>query len=113
MLAWKIAPALAMGNTVVLKPAETTSVTAMKFAEILQEAELPDGVVNFVSGFGDTGAAVMGHPTASKIAFTGSTEVGKRIMRQVAGTDKKMTMELGGKAANIVFEDSPIDAAVN
>ncbi len=113
MLAWKIAPALAMGNTVVLKPAETTSVTAMKFAEILQEAELPDGVVNFVSGFGDTGAAVMGHPIASKIAFTGSTEVGKRIMRQVAGTDKKMTMELGGKAANIVFEDSPIDAAVN
>lgn len=113
MLAWKIAPALAMGNTVVLKPAETTSVTAMKFAEILQEAELPDGVVNFVTGFGETGAAVMGHPTASKIAFTGSTEVGKRIMRQVAGTDKKMTMELGGKAANIVFEDSPIDAAVN
>lgn len=113
MLAWKIAPALAMGNTVVLKPAETTSVTAMKFAEILQEAELPDGVVNFVTGFGATGAEVMGHPVASKIAFTGSTEVGKRIMRQVAGTDKKMTMELGGKAANIVFEDSPIDAAVN
>ncbi|MBA3657302.1 MAG: aldehyde dehydrogenase family protein [Gemmatimonadaceae bacterium] len=113
MLAWKIAPALAMGNTVVLKPAETTSVTAMKFAEILQEAELPEGVVNFVTGFGDTGAAVMGHPIAAKIAFTGSTEVGKRIMRQVAGTDKKMTMELGGKAANIVFEDSPIDAAVN
>ena len=113
MLAWKLAPALSMGNTVVLKPAETTSVTAMKFAEILQEAELPDGVVNFVTGFGETGAAVMGHPVASKIAFTGSTEVGKRIMRQVAGTDKKMTMELGGKAANIVFEDSPIDAAVN
>jgi aldehyde dehydrogenase (NAD+) len=113
MLAWKIAPALAMGNTVVLKPAETTSVTAMKFAEILQEAELPEGVVNFVTGFGATGAEVMGHPIASKIAFTGSTEVGKRIMRQVAGTDKKMTMELGGKAANIVFEDSPIDAAVN
>jgi aldehyde dehydrogenase (NAD+) len=113
MLAWKIAPALAMGNTVVLKPAETTSVTAMKFAEILQEAELPDGVVNFVTGAGETGAAVMGHPTAAKIAFTGSTDVGKRIMRQVAGSDKKMTMELGGKAANIVFEDSPIDAAVN
>lgn len=113
MLSWKIAPALAMGNTVVLKPAETTSITAMKFAEILQEAELPDGVVNFVTGAGETGAAVMGHPIASKIAFTGSTEVGKRIMRQVAGTDKKMTMELGGKAANIVFEDSPIDAAVN
>jgi aldehyde dehydrogenase (NAD+) len=113
MLAWKIAPALAMGNTVVLKPAETTSVTAMKFAEILLEAELPDGVVNFVTGAGETGAAVMGHPTAAKIAFTGSTDVGKRIMRQVAGSDKKMTMELGGKAANIVFEDSPIDAAVN
>lgn len=113
MLSWKIAPALAMGNTVVLKPAETTSVTAMKFAEILQEAELPEGVVNFVTGAGETGAAVMGHQLASKIAFTGSTEVGKRIMRQIAGTDKKMTMELGGKAANIVFEDSPIDAAVN
>jgi aldehyde dehydrogenase (NAD+) len=112
MLAWKIAPALAMGNTVVLKPAETTSVTAMKFAELLLEAELPAGVVNIVSGAGETGAAVVGHPTAAKIAFTGSTEVGKIIMRQLAGSDKKLTLELGGKAANIVFDDSPIDQAV-
>jgi aldehyde dehydrogenase (NAD+) len=112
MLAWKIAPALAMGNTVVLKPAETTSVTAMKFAELIQDAGLPPGVVNFVTGFGETGAAVMGHPTAAKVAFTGSTEVGKIIMRSLAGTDKKMTMELGGKAANIVFDDAPIDQAV-
>src|ERR1044071_8828063 len=102
MLAWKLAPALAMGNTVVLKPAETTSVSALKFAELLNEADLPPGVVNFAPGAGQTGAAVMGHPVAAKVAFTGSTEVGKRIMRQVAGTDKKMTMELGGKAANIV-----------
>ncbi|HMI43965.1 MAG TPA: aldehyde dehydrogenase family protein, partial [Gemmatimonadaceae bacterium] len=112
MLAWKIAPALAMGNTVVLKPAETTSVTAMKFAELLLEAELPAGVVNIVTGAGETGAAVVTHPTAAKIAFTGSTEVGKIIMRQLAGTDKKLTLELGGKAANIVFDDSPIDQAV-
>jgi aldehyde dehydrogenase (NAD+) len=112
MLAWKIAPALAMGNTVVLKPAETTSVTALKFAELLLEAELPPGVVNFVCGAGETGAAVVGHHTAAKIAFTGSTEVGKLIMRQLAGTDKKLTLELGGKAANIVFDDSPIDQAV-
>jgi len=112
MLAWKIAPALAMGNTVVLKPAETTSVTAMKFAELLLEAELPPGVVNIVSGAGETGAAVVGHPIAAKIAFTGSTEVGKVIMRQLAGTDKKLTLELGGKAANIVFDDSPVDQAV-
>ena len=112
MLAWKIAPALAMGNTVVLKPAETTSVTAMKFAELLLEAELPAGVVNIVSGAGETGAAVVGHPIAAKIAFTGSTEVGKIIMRQLAGADKKLTLELGGKAANIVFDDSPIDQAV-
>ena len=112
MLAWKIAPALAMGNTVVLKPAETTSVTAMKFAELLLEAELPAGVVNIVTGAGETGAAVVGHPAAAKIAFTGSTEVGKIIMRQLAGTDKKLTLELGGKAANIVFDDSPIDQAV-
>lgn len=112
MLAWKIAPALAMGNTVVLKPAETTSVTAMKFAELLQEAELPAGVVNIVCGAGETGAAVVNHPTAAKIAFTGSTEVGKVIMRQLAGTDKKLTLELGGKAANIVFDDSPVDQAV-
>jgi aldehyde dehydrogenase (NAD+) len=112
MLAWKIAPALAVGNTVVLKPAETTSVTAMKFAELLLEAELPPGVVNIVCGAGDTGAAVVTHPTAAKIAFTGSTEVGKIIMRQLAGTDKKLTLELGGKAANIVFDDSPVDQAV-
>jgi aldehyde dehydrogenase (NAD+) len=112
MLAWKIAPALAVGNTVVLKPAETTSVTALKLAELLQEAELPPGVVNLVCGAGETGAAVVNHPTAAKIAFTGSTEVGKIIMRQLAGTDKRLTLELGGKAANIVFDDSPVDQAV-
>ncbi len=112
MLAWKLAPALAMGNCVVLKPAETTSITALKLAEILQDAELPPGVVNFVTGAGETGAAVMGHPSAAKVAFTGSTEVGKAIMRQLAGTDRKMTMELGGKAANIVFDDAPLSQAV-
>jgi aldehyde dehydrogenase (NAD+) len=112
MLAWKLAPALAMGNCVVLKPAETTSITALKLAEILQDAGLPPGVVNFVTGAGETGAAVMGNPGAAKVAFTGSTEVGKAIMRQLAGTDRKMTMELGGKAANIVFDDAPIDQAV-
>jgi aldehyde dehydrogenase (NAD+) len=112
MLAWKLAPALAMGNCVVLKPAETTSITALKLAELLQDAGLPPGVVNFVTGAGETGALVMGHPLAAKVAFTGSTEVGKAIMRQLAGTDRKMTMELGGKAANIVFDDAPIDQAV-
>jgi aldehyde dehydrogenase (NAD+) len=112
MLAWKLAPALAMGNCVVLKPAETTSITALKLAEILQDAGLPPGVVNFVTGAGETGAAVMGHPGAAKVAFTGSTEVGKAIMRQLAGTDRRMTMELGGKAANIVFDDAPVDQAV-
>ncbi len=112
MLAWKIAPALAMGNCVVLKPAETTSITALKFAEILQDAGLPPGVVNFVTGAGATGAAVMAHPLAAKVAFTGSTEVGKIIMRSLAGSGKKMTMELGGKAANIVFDDAPLDQAV-
>jgi aldehyde dehydrogenase (NAD+) len=112
MLAWKLAPALAMGNCVVLKPAETTSITALKLAGILIDAGLPPGVVNFVTGAGETGAAVMGHPGAAKVAFTGSTEVGKAIMRQLAGTDRKMTMELGGKAANIVFDDAPIDQAV-
>mgnify|MGYP000107537149 CR=1 FL=1 len=112
MLAWKIAPALAAGNCVVLKPAETTSVTALKFAEILQDAGLPPGVVNFVTGAGETGAAIMNHPIPAKVAFTGSTEVGKVIMRSLAGTEKKMTMELGGKAANIVFDDAPIDQAV-
>jgi aldehyde dehydrogenase (NAD+) len=112
MLAWKIAPALAMGNCVVLKPAETTSITCLKLAEILQDAGLPPGVVNFVSGAGETGAAVMAHPAAAKVAFTGSTEVGKIIMRSLAGTEKKMTMELGGKAANIIFDDAPLDQAV-
>lgn len=112
MLAWKLAPALAMGNTVVIKPAETTSITALKLAEILQEAELPPGVVNIVTGAGDTGAAVVAHPLAKKIAFTGSTEVGKDIMRSLAGTDKKLTLELGGKAANIIFDDAPLDQAV-
>lgn len=112
MLAWKIAPALATGNCVVLKPAETSSVTALKFAELLQEAGLPNGVVNIVTGAGETGAAVVGHPAARKIAFTGSTEVGKIIMRQLAERGTRMTMELGGKAANIVFEDAPIDQAV-
>jgi aldehyde dehydrogenase (NAD+) len=112
MLAWKLAPALAMGNCIVIKPAETTSITALKLAEIIQDAGLPPGVVNIVTGFGDTGAAVMSHPLAAKVAFTGSTEVGKIIMRSLAGTEKKMTMELGGKAANIVFDDAPLDQAV-
>ncbi len=112
MLAWKIAPALATGNTVVLKPAETTSVTALKFAGILQDAGLPPGVVNIVTGPGETGAAVARHPAAAKIAFTGSTEVGKQIQRALAGTGKKLSLELGGKAANIVFEDAPLDQAV-
>jgi aldehyde dehydrogenase (NAD+) len=112
MLAWKLAPALALGNTVVLKPAETTSLTALKFAQLVQDAGLPPGVVNIVTGFGDTGAAVVAHPAAAKVAFTGSTEVGKVIMRALAGTDKRMTMELGGKAANIVFDDAPLDQAV-
>ncbi len=112
MLAWKLAPALAAGNCVVIKPAETTSITALKLCEIFQEAGLPPGVVNVVTGAGETGAAVMTHPLASKVAFTGSTEVGKAIMRSLAGTGKKMTMELGGKAANIVFEDAPLGQAV-
>ena len=112
MCAWKLAPAIAMGNTVVLKPAETTSITALKLAEIFQDAGLPPGVVNFVTGAGDVGAAVLNHPTPAKIAFTGSTEVGKIIMRSLAGSDKKMTMELGGKAANIIFDDAPLDQAV-
>lgn len=112
MLSWKIAPALAAGNCVVLKPAETTSITALKFAEIIQEAGLPPGVVNIVTGAGDTGAAVVAHPLAAKIAFTGSTEIGKAIQRQLAGTGKKLTLELGGKAANIIFDDAPLDQAV-
>ena len=112
MLAWKVAPALAAGNTVVLKPAETTSLTALLFAEILQQADLPKGVVNIVTGAGATGATLVRHPDVDKVAFTGSTEVGKAIARAVAGTDKRLTLELGGKAANIVFEDAPIDQAV-
>jgi aldehyde dehydrogenase (NAD+) len=112
MAAWKIAPALACGNTVVLKPAETTSVTAMHLAEIFDEAGLPPGVVNIVTGAGEIGASVVGHPGVDKVAFTGSTEVGKRIAAAVAGTRKKLTLELGGKAANIVFEDAPIEQAV-
>ncbi|MGH8018377.1 MAG: aldehyde dehydrogenase family protein, partial [Opitutaceae bacterium] len=112
MLAWKIAPALACGNTVVLKPAETTSITALKFAALARDAGLPAGVINIVTGAGETGARVAGHPLAAKIAFTGSTEVGKLIMKQLAGTGKKLTLELGGKAANIVFDDAPIEQAV-
>ncbi|WP_349879053.1 aldehyde dehydrogenase family protein [Micromonospora sp. HUAS YX12] len=112
MLAWKIAPALAAGNTVVLKPAETTPLTALLFAEICQQADLPAGVVNIVTGAGDTGRALVEHPGVDKVAFTGSTEVGRAIARAVAGTRKKLTLELGGKAANIVFDDAPIDQAV-
>lgn len=112
MLSWKIAPAIAMGNCVVIKPATNTPLTAVKLAEIFQDAGLPPGVVNIITGPGSTGGLLMAHPTAAKIAFTGSTEVGKVIMRSVAGTEKKMTMELGGKAANIVFDDAPLDQAV-
>jgi len=112
MAAWKIAPALATGNTVVLKPAETTPLTALKLAEIIQESGLPDGVVNIITGFGKTGAAIVNHPDVNKVAFTGSTDVGKLIQKSIAGTNKKITLELGGKAANIVFEDAPIDQAV-
>lgn len=112
MAAWKIAPALAAGNTVVLKPAETTPLTALKLAEILQEADLPPGVVNIITGAGATGAAIVNHPGIDKIAFTGSTDVGKIIQKSLAGTDKKYTLELGGKAANIIFEDAAIDQAV-
>lgn len=112
MAAWKIAPALATGNTVVLKPAETTPLTALKLAELIQEADLPPGVVNIVTGYGATGAAIVNHPDVDKIAFTGSTEVGKIIQRAIAGTGKRSTLELGGKAANIIFEDAPIDQAV-
>src|SRR6185436_6305101 len=132
MAAWKIAPALACGNTVVLKPAETTSLTALRLAQIFQEAELPEGVVNIVTGAGETGAALVNHPDIDKIAFTGSTEVGKLIARTIAqrsaglrpgsatgdlkhaGSEsgaQRLTLELGGKAANILFEDAPIDQA--
>lgn len=112
MAAWKIAPALATGNTVVLKPAETTSLTALKLAEIIDEAGLPAGVVNIVTGAGKTGAAIVEHPDVDKIAFTGSTKIGKMIQKSVAGTSKSYTLELGGKAANIIFEDAAIDQAV-
>jgi aldehyde dehydrogenase (NAD+) len=112
MAAWKLAPALAAGNTAVLKPAETTPLTALLLGEVIQQAELPPGVVNVLTGAGATGASLVGHPDVDKVAFTGSTEVGKQIRRAVAGTSKHLTLELGGKAANIVFEDAPIDQAV-
>ena len=112
MLAWKIAPALACGNTVVLKPAETTSLTALLFAEICQQADLPPGVVNIITGAGETGRMLVEHPDVDKIAFTGSTAVGRAIAKSIAGTRKRLTLELGGKAANIVFDDAPIDQAV-
>ncbi|HWH27085.1 MAG TPA: aldehyde dehydrogenase family protein [Pseudolysinimonas sp.] len=112
MLAWKIAPALATGNTVVLKPAETTPLTALLFAEILQQADLPAGVVNIITGAGDTGAALVRHPDVDKIAFTGSTAVGREIAKAVAGRPTRVSLELGGKGANIVFDDAPLDEAV-
>lgn len=112
MLAWKIAPAIAAGNTVVLKPAETTPLTALLFSEICQQAELPEGVVNIITGAGQTGKLLVEHPDINKVAFTGSTEVGRLIAQTVAGTNKKVTLELGGKAANIVFDDAALDQAV-
>ena len=112
MLSWKIAPALATGNTVVLKPAETTPLTALLFAEVCQQADLPAGVVNIITGAGDTGRHLVEHPGVDKVAFTGSTQVGKSIARSIAGTRKRATLELGGKAANIVFDDAAIDEAV-
>ncbi len=112
MLAWKVAPALAAGNTVVLKPAETTSLTALEFARLSAEAGLPDGVLNVVTGAGATGATLVSHPGVDKVAFTGSTAVGKRIQQAVAGTDKRVTLELGGKAAHVVFDDAPLDQAI-
>ena len=112
MAAWKLAPALAAGNTCVLKPAETTPLTALLLAEVIQQADLPPGTVNILTGDGATGQALVAHPGVDKIAFTGSTEVGKEIQRAVAGTGKKLTLELGGKAANVVFDDAPLDQAV-
>ena len=112
MLSWKIAPALAAGNTVVLKPAETTPLTALLFCDVLRQAELPPGVVNILTGDGRAGAELVKHPGVDKIAFTGSTEVGKAIQRELAGTKKKLTLELGGKAANVVFDDAPLDQAI-
>ncbi|HEU5159519.1 MAG TPA: aldehyde dehydrogenase family protein [Streptosporangiaceae bacterium] len=111
-LAWKIAPALACGNTVVLKPAETTPLTALAFAEICLQAELPPGVVNIITGAGETGQALVAHPDVDKVAFTGSTEVGRQIARSAARTGKRLTLELGGKAANVIFEDAPLDQAI-
>ncbi len=112
MLSWKIAPALAAGNTVVLKPASTTPLSALLFADVCRQADLPPGVVNIITGPGETGMALVTHPDVAKVAFTGSTEIGKRIAKGVAGTDKALTLELGGKAANIVFDDAPLDQAV-
>jgi aldehyde dehydrogenase (NAD+) len=112
MLAWKIAPALAAGNTVVLKPAETTPLTALLFCDVVRQAEVPPGVVNIVTGDGRAGAEIVRHPQVDKVAFTGSTEVGKEIQKAVAGTGKKLTLELGGKAANIIFDDAPLDQAI-
>jgi aldehyde dehydrogenase (NAD+) len=112
MLSWKIAPALAAGNTVILKPAETTPLTALAFAEICQQADLPPGVVNIITGAGDTGRALVEHDGVDKVAFTGSTDVGRAIAKSVAGSNKKVTLELGGKAANVIFEDAPVDQAV-
>ncbi|PWU08455.1 MAG: betaine-aldehyde dehydrogenase [Verrucomicrobia bacterium] len=112
MAAWKIAPAIACGNTVVIKPSKTTSLTLLRLAEIFQEAGLPDGVVNVVTGVGEIGTAIVKHPDVNKIAFTGSTEIGKQLAALTAGTGKKLTLELGGKAANILFEDAPIDQAI-
>src|SRR4029078_6750190 len=112
MLAWKIAPALAAGNTVVLKPAETTPLTALHFAAICQQADLPPGVVNIVTGGGETGRYLVEHPDVDKVAFTGSTEVGRQIAKSIAGTRKRVPPDRGGKAANIVFDDAPVDQAV-
>src|SRR5258706_3906652 len=112
MLAWKIAAAVAAGNPVVLKPAETTPLSAMVFAEICMQAELPPGVVNILTGAGKTGSLVVEHPGVKKVAFTGSTEVGEIIQRALAGTGQKLTLELGGQAAHLVFEDAPLDQAV-
>jgi aldehyde dehydrogenase (NAD+) len=112
MLAWKIAPALATGNTVILKPAETTPLTALLFAEICEQVELPAGVVNIITGAGETGAALVAHPDVNKVAFTGSTDVGRAIQKSIAGSGKRLSLELGGKAANIVFEDAAMDQAI-
>jgi len=112
MAAWKLAPALAAGNTVVLKPAEQTSLTALLLAEVCQEAELPAGVINIVTGAGETGAAITAHSDVDKIAFTGSTDIGKIIAKAISGTNKKLTLELGGKSANIIYEDAALDQAI-